>query len=395
MMTQLKSVSTFAIGSMVVVGSLAATTTAMAADKSALFTTAIAGATDAECVLTTTAKAPSGVPWSTYRHPNGGKELVPSSVNLNSYPVGVTFAAPHQTLSLAVPRLCSKITNSWADKVIKAIEKESMSLTASASNLALIEKVARPRPGDPPKPTAPTSLHKSWCTGNNCNRFCVASKSESKIVCQKDRNKSVNMDEFMKASNGFEPNDLVELVSAVRDGLAKHPDFPCTESDLAKCGVTFHAESGYEQKLRKGAVPGLVRAIVIARNWRNADNQPAGYGLHVGYSHRSLLCQTQLVCNHLGEATLCDGKELSCPGPNIHSDGVAIDFKLTKEGKVATGGGDAMECKDAEQFVKSKPNLLALHTILFGAGWWNYCKEPWHFEYTENPYSGKFRINGY
>jgi hypothetical protein len=275
---------------------------------------------------------------------------------------------------------------------------ETAAERAEAANKALVQKVAKPLPGELPKPMASPTLHKSWCTGNGCNRFCSAEPGP-RVACQKkgqdNRLKSVNMQAFQQAAAGVEPSDLVDPEPAVRAALAAHPDFPCNDPDLAKCGVTFHAESGYEQKLRAGVIPGLVRAIVIARNWRDKQDKPAGYGLHVGYSHRTLLCQTQLVCNHFGESPPCDGVELSCPGPNIHSDGVAIDVMLTKDGTRVTSAGSAMDCKAAETKVRGNRHLSALHAVLFGAGWWNYCKEPWHFEYTQNPYSGKFRINGY
>ncbi|MBI3073101.1 MAG: hypothetical protein HYY84_13390 [Deltaproteobacteria bacterium] len=265
--------------------------------------------------------------------------------------------------------------------------------------------------GDAPKPNAGSERHVSWCHGNACNKFCVRPVAgAAKVECQKTQKGVVRNDVFKEyAKKSGEPTDLVDVETVLRDALLRHPSKPCTGETLESCGISFKkGDSGESAKVRAGVIPGLVKAVVGARAYKDKKGNPADYGLYVGYAYRSLYCQTQLTCNHLGESPPCDGKTLSCPGPNIHSDGVAIDIYLTVKNKnfgkkghktrdqeriQVTFAGKAISCEATAHRVKKDSRLRALHEIMFATGWWNYCQEPWHFEYTVNPYSGKFRNN--
>ena len=39
--------------------------------------------------------------------------------------------------------------------------------------------------------------------------------------------------------------------------------------------------------------------------------------------------------------------------------------------------------------VKKSKQYSTLHKIMGAAGWWWYCGEPWHFEYTRGPMNGQ------
>lgn len=264
-------------------------------------------------------------------------------------------------------------------------------LTLIVAVLAIFARSAR---GDePPKPRASETLHASWCTGNACNAFCeVPARGASRVACQIGSKGVVKRAQFDRSAGASEPTDLVDAPIAVRTLLAFIPG-SCTGQGPDDCGISFFVDKDLPHKLRAGVIPGLVKAVQLARARKDANGAPAGYSLHIGYSYRSLLCQTQLTCNHLGESPPCDGVTLSCPGPNIHSDGVAIDVFLKQNGKQVTWAGSSMDCKVAAREILGNKHLKALHEIMYAAGWWNYCKEPWHFEYTANPYSGKLRVN--
>lgn len=259
---------------------------------------------------------------------------------------------------------------------------------------ALVIFARTARGAEPPKPRAPETLHASWCSGNACNAFCEApAKGAPRVACQIGSRGVVKRSQLDKFAAASEPTDLVDAAISVRAVLALTPPSPCTDQGPDACGVSFVIDKDLPHKLRAGVIPGLVKAVQLARARKDAKGAPAGYSVHIGYSYRSLFCQTQLTCNHLGESPPCDGVTLSCPGPNIHSDGVAIDVFLKQNGKQVTWAGSSMDCKVAAQQVLNNKHLRALHEIMYAAGWWNYCKEPWHFEYTENPYSGKLRVN--
>lgn len=248
------------------------------------------------------------------------------------------------------------------------------------------------------KPRAAETRHTSWCSGRSCRRFCVPKTRENrgKTECEKRGTGVVNREELAK-HDAAGPSDLVGAADAVRAAMKSHPTRPCDpdalppargEKDpLARCGIYFGKGDGVI-KIRAAVVPGLVRAAQLAREYKDSKGRPAGYSLYVGYGYRSHECQTQLACNHFAERILCDGNTLSCPGPNIHTDGVAVDIYLARDGKQLTYAGAAVSCRVAAARVRSNTRLRALHDIMFKAGWWNYCKETWHFEYTQNPYGG-------
>jgi D-alanyl-D-alanine dipeptidase len=52
--------------------------------------------------------------------------------------------------------------------------------------------------------------------------------------------------------------------------------------------------------------------------------------------------------------------------------------------------GDSKSCALRTKEILRTPRLKALNEIMFEAGWWKYCEELWHFEYTTNP-SNKLR----
>ena len=244
-------------------------------------------------------------------------------------------------------------------------------------------------PADAGKPDAAKVDHNSmyWCSPMHCGKeFCQGGKADVKKV-----NARIEHDE--KKGLTVSEKGMVDAGVAVREALKKLGCEAASEdpAEGAKnCGIFFS-----KHKSDRSILPGVATGLAKAATSAKAD----GYGLHVTYTYRSILWQVSRMCEHFGTGwdPPC-GKDphnptkkntgLSCPGPTVHTDGYAVDVHLTSADgkKTLTGAGGGFKSCDARKHeVKKSKTWTALHKIMGAAGWWWYCGEPWHFEYTRGP----------
>ena len=176
---------------------------------------------------------------------------------------------------------------------------------------------------------------------------------------------------------------MVDPAVAIQPVLEKLGCTPNKSSAPAKasisCGIEFLKE---RRAVLPGVVPGLAKAALEAKK--------KGYVLAIGSTYRSLQDQVDLMCDNLSEGGPPCGKGtgLACPGPNVHTEGFAVDLHLRRNGKKVTPATGRMEpCSERTTLVKKSKELMDLNDIMFGTGWWKFCQELHHFEYTENPYN--------
>lgn len=164
-----------------------------------------------------------------------------------------------------------------------------------------------------------------------------------------------------------------------------------SDKKYIKCGVVFRGRDD-ETLFLPSVVKGVADAAKIAKS--------KGYILSIGSSYRSLKVQVEKVCAHVvnepGKRPC--GRELACPGGSNHMQGYAADICLAHPNNpnkcITDASGKATSCAKNTEIVKSDQNLRALNDIMFAAGWFKYCEETWHFEYTSKP-SDQFRTKTY
>ncbi len=236
------------------------------------------------------------------------------------------------------------------------------------------------------KPEASKVDHNSayWCKPMGCGaEFCAGGKADAKKFHARvahDEAKGLTVSE----------KGMVDAGAAVHGELAKlgcAPEGKDPATGAKNCGIVFS-----KHKEDRFILPGVAAGLAKAATKAKAD----GYALHITYSFRSILWQLNRMCEHFahGWQPPC-GKDpsdptkkntgLSCPGPNVHTDGYAVDIHLmtadaTKE--LTGAGGGFKSCDARKREVHKSKQWTALHQIMGTAGWWWYCGEPWHFEYT-------------
>jgi len=229
--------------------------------------------------------------------------------------------------------------------------------------------------GETTKPIAPRP-YKYWCQKGECTKFCGVSGIDKAAVAAAAARTKTNL-----------TKDMVDAAVAIQPELEKLGCKPAGGKEAGKasrnCGIEFNKGKGH-----RFILPGLARGLAKAA----LGAQKEGVVISVGSTVRSLEQQVELMCkNHRkGMDPPCSGNTgLACPGPNVHTDGFAVDLHLeSTAGKSLTQGtGNRQDCKARKKQVLANPHLKKLNDIMFAAGWWKYCEEVWHFEYTQNPYN--------
>jgi D-alanyl-D-alanine dipeptidase len=228
------------------------------------------------------------------------------------------------------------------------------------------------------KPIAVKHKNAKWCTDrDSCAKFCSGKYANASAVSQMITQQKLSP-----------PAAMVDPAVAIQPELEKLGCTPDKSQDAAKaskgCGILFvKPKSG--RGVLPGVVPGLARAAIEAK--------ARGYVIWVGSTFRSHKTQVDLMCENLSEGGPPCGKGtgLACPGPNVHTEGYAVDLHLRSPSgkKLTPPTGKIESCSARTALVKRSKELMDLNDIMFKAGWWKYCEELWHFEYTQNPYNDK------
>jgi D-alanyl-D-alanine dipeptidase len=222
-------------------------------------------------------------------------------------------------------------------------------------------------------------------TRQTCAPYCLGSSAnQAKVLAA------------IKKLGHAKPSDVVDPAVAVQEELRRLGCEPqggkLVQTASQNCGIVFRAG---ERALLHAVIPGLARAALAAKQ--------RGYVLSVGSTYRSPAEQMSKSCAHVGRGDIpCGGSTgLACPGGSPHGSGYAIDTAMCEPLKGWTWSniqpkfctpptGDSKSCALRTKEILRTPRLKALNEIMFGAGWWKYCEELWHFEYTTNP-SNKLR----
>lgn len=69
-----------------------------------------------------------------------------------------------------------------------------------------------------------------------------------------------------------------------------------------------------------------------------------------------------------------------------------ICLQSSKGKTVCSGASES--CRSRKKEVAADPHLKTLMDIMFKAGWYWYCEELWHFEYSQNPLNS-LRVTSY
>ena len=182
--------------------------------------------------------------------------------------------------------------------------------------------------------------------------------------------------------------------------------------------------------LRQG-LPGAERACLCRRSvaqklCRAADALPAGYGIHIFDSLRSLTVQKALydqfrqvaAREHPGlspreldeivdEFVALPVKRLDRPSP--HATGGAVDLTLARDGRLLDMGTgfddftdlahtDALERDCPPELENARQNRRILYWLMDSVGLVNYSSEWWHFAYGERQWAartGKAPVYGF
>jgi D-alanyl-D-alanine dipeptidase len=234
----------------------------------------------------------------------------------------------------------------------------------------------------PPKPTARTDLKpvKLCVDDQTCAKLCKGGKADKDKA--RARMAELGLSEDTKS--------LVRAPSVVRDYLVAmgcSPSSEDTKSGTKNCGVVYAKD---DLRILRGAAYGLAKAALAAKK--------RGYVLRVSSTYRSMLEQLDGNCSRLKKGmSACDPVEKPCAGlgKGGHLWGFAVDLCVTKDGKECLSepsSGPARTCAKNRSRLKERPHDRALAEIMLSAGWWWYCPEMWHYEYSDKPINDE-RIN--
>lgn len=200
------------------------------------------------------------------------------------------------------------------------------------------------------------------------------------------------MNNALQSSGLTPPSNLVDPRTALTQYLGTCASGTDGNKKFLDCGIIFRGDDK-ETKVLPSVIKGLADAAAIAKE--------SGYILSVGSTYRSPEKQVAKVCTKMTKippGTKPCGSELACPGGSNHGNGFAIDVCLAKKDAPTTcltpPTGSADTCANNTQKVLASTELKILNDVLFKAGWFKYCKELWHFEYTSAPVDG-FRTKTY
>jgi D-alanyl-D-alanine dipeptidase len=216
-----------------------------------------------------------------------------------------------------------------------------------------------------PNPREP----RAFCTkASTCAPFCEGTKPlEAKALAA-----------YQRAGNDVP--EMVDPAVAVQTELTRLGCLPAGGSDSRKassnCGIRFMMPT-------RGVLPGVVRGLARAALEAGAR----GYVLVIGSSFRPVRKQLENVCENVakGLGKVC-GSTIACPGGSKHGSGYAVDAGLELGEKLVTRmTGTARSCAANREKIEANPHLRALNDVMFAAGWWRYCRELWHFEYSLQP----------
>lgn len=219
----------------------------------------------------------------------------------------------------------------------------------------------------------------SW---DSCQKLCEFGKPKTEAVAA-----AVKAAGYSDSSGMVDPRiDIAQYLSGCAgNGGNKNEQY-------RSCGIVFRGNDS-ERRLLPTVMPGLANAAKIAAE--------KGYALSIGSTYRSAMEQVAKVCTkmtHIVPGTKPCGPGLACPGGSNHMYGYAMDLCLiNKTGAVkclTPPTGDSAPCEKNTEITKNNANLKMLNDILFQAGWYKYCKELWHFEFTDKP-AGSFRTKTY
>jgi D-alanyl-D-alanine dipeptidase len=222
-------------------------------------------------------------------------------------------------------------------------------------------------------------------------RLCDSFASCQKLCTNGGVNISA-MNSAIQASGLTPPNNLIDPRVALTQYFSNCASGTNSDKKFLNCGIIFRGDDK-ETRVLPSVIKGLVDAATIAKE--------SGYVLSIGSSYRSPEKQVAKVCTKMTkipEGTKPCGTELACPGGSNHGKGFTIDVCLvTKEAPtkcLTPPTGSADSCANNTQKVLASTHLKVLNDVLFKAGWFKYCKELWHFEYTSTPVDG-FRTKTY
>ncbi len=222
-------------------------------------------------------------------------------------------------------------------------------------------------------------------------RLCDSFDSCQKLCTAGGVNVSA-MNAAIQASGITPPNNLVDPRIALGQYFSSCASGTSADKKFVNCGIIFRGDDK-ETRVLPSVIKGLVDAAYLAKQ--------SGYVLSIGSSYRSPEKQVAKVCAKMTKipvGTKPCGSELACPGGSNHGNGFAIDVCLAKKDEpskcLTPPTGSADTCANNTQKVLASTELKILNDILFKAGWFKYCKELWHFEYTTIPVDG-FRTKTY
>lgn len=222
-------------------------------------------------------------------------------------------------------------------------------------------------------------------------RLCNSFDSCQKLCTAGGVNVST-MNAAIQASGLTPPNNLIDPRTALSTYFSNCASGTNPDTKYTNCGVVFRGDDK-ETRVLPSVVKGIADAAKIAND--------AGYVLSIGSSYRSPEKQVAKVCTKMTKipaGTSPCGPELACPGGSNHGNGFAIDVCLAKKDAptkcLTPPTGSADTCANNTQKVLASTELKILNDTLFKAGWYKYCKELWHFEYTSQPVDG-FRTKSY